>query len=332
MAEQLAKNLWRLTIPLVVNPLKELNSYLIIGKRNLLIDTGFRTDSCLEAMQKQLQEINVDLNTTDIFLTHVHYDHIGLATTLHRDNCKIYISTVDGKILSRVQTDSFWDARYQSCIENGFTNEETSNLWYSNPAQINGPDPSARYTYLENGTHLNYGGLSLECLATPGHTPGHFCLYCAENKWLFSGDHILFHISPNICNWEGVSDSLGDYLTSLKMTRNLPIKKLFPAHRRETGNAIQRIDELLKHHDRRLATALQIVQSFPGLTPYQIASKMQWNIHAKDWKDFPLNQKFFATGEACSHLDYLLVRNKIRKEFRNGKYHFYSNQSQNHDT
>ena len=35
MAEQLANNLWRLEIPLVGNPLKALNSYLITGERNL---------------------------------------------------------------------------------------------------------------------------------------------------------------------------------------------------------------------------------------------------------------------------------------------------------
>ena len=41
MAEQIETDLWRLDIPLVGNPLKNLNSYLIAGERNLLIDTGF---------------------------------------------------------------------------------------------------------------------------------------------------------------------------------------------------------------------------------------------------------------------------------------------------
>ena len=42
MAEQIEAGLWRLDIPLVGNPLKNLNSYLLTGERNLLIDTGFR--------------------------------------------------------------------------------------------------------------------------------------------------------------------------------------------------------------------------------------------------------------------------------------------------
>ena len=39
MAERLAEDLWRLDIPLVGNPLKNLNSYLLTGERSLLIDT-----------------------------------------------------------------------------------------------------------------------------------------------------------------------------------------------------------------------------------------------------------------------------------------------------
>ena len=49
MAERLAEDLWRLDIPLVGNPLKNLNSYLLTGERSLLIDTGFRQQSCREA-------------------------------------------------------------------------------------------------------------------------------------------------------------------------------------------------------------------------------------------------------------------------------------------
>ena len=54
MAERLAEDLWRLDIPLVGNPLKNLNSYLLTGERSLLIDTGFRQQSCREAMERQL--------------------------------------------------------------------------------------------------------------------------------------------------------------------------------------------------------------------------------------------------------------------------------------
>ena len=60
MAERLTSDLWRLDIPLVGNPLKNLNSYLLLGERSLLIDTGFRQQPCREAMEHQLRELGVE--------------------------------------------------------------------------------------------------------------------------------------------------------------------------------------------------------------------------------------------------------------------------------
>ena len=95
MAERLAEDLWRLDIPLVWNPLKNLNSYLLTGERSLLIDTGFRQQSCREAMERQLAETHVDRDRLDIFCTHLHSDHTGLAPELIRPGCRIYIGEID---------------------------------------------------------------------------------------------------------------------------------------------------------------------------------------------------------------------------------------------
>lgn len=47
--EQIRDNIFRIGVPLRGNPLKEVNSYLIRGReRDLLIDTGFRRQECLE--------------------------------------------------------------------------------------------------------------------------------------------------------------------------------------------------------------------------------------------------------------------------------------------
>ena len=86
MAEHIADNLWRLDIPLEGNPLKNLNSYLIVGEeRSLLIDTGFRWTSCRLAMERELAEVGVDQSRMDVFATHLHSDHVGLAPELIRE-------------------------------------------------------------------------------------------------------------------------------------------------------------------------------------------------------------------------------------------------------
>lgn len=208
------------------------------------------------------------------------------------------------------------DAAY---IRDGFSPAEMETLWDSNPAKNAGPLPYGDYGLLRGGDTLSCGGHALECLETPGHTPGHLCLYDRAAGWLFSGDHVLFHITPNICRWDGVADSLGDYLESLRAVRDLPVNLLLPAHREETGDLRERALELEAHHARRIADCLAAVRREPGLTAYAIAGRMAWSIRCRNWADFPLTQKFFAVGEALAHLDYLEVRGQVVREDRDGK-------------
>ena len=324
MAVQLAKDLWRLEIPLVGNPLKNLNSYLLTGERSLLIDTGFRQAPCQEAMERELAETGVDRDRMDIFLTHLHSDHTGLAPELIRPGCRVYIGGTDGRRMLDGQKDGAWRTMYGGYVREGFSREEMAVLWDSNPAKNAGPVPYDGYVFLEDGDTLDHGGHTLRCILTPGHTPGHLCLYEPEQKWLFSGDHVLFHITPNICRWSGVPDSLGNYLESLKRVRDLPVEWLLPAHRMETGDLAERVDQLTAHHARRAADALETVRQEPGLTAYEIAGRMAWSIRCRNWTDFPLTQKFFAVGEALSHLDYLTVRERVLRRFDGEKYRYFA--------
>ena len=326
MAERIETDLWRLDIPLVGNPLKNLNSYLITGERNLLIDTGFRQDPCREAMRRQLTEIGVDMDRTDIFLTHLHSDHAGLAPELIRPGCRIFISSTDLPGLEDAMRPEQWRRMYREYERNGFRPEETAELWYGNPAQNAGAgqwDPSL-YTPLSDGAELTYGAHRLRCILTPGHTPGHLCLYEPERRWLLCGDHVLFHITPNICRWSGVTDSLGDYLESLKRIRELPVERLLPAHRQQTGDLEQRTRELEAHHARRISDALDAVRREPGRTAYEIAGSMAWSIRCRSWAEFPLTQKYFAVGEALAHLDYLMVRGQVQRREEHGKWRYYA--------
>lgn len=324
MAEQLAENLWRLRIPLVGNPLKNLNSYLITGERNLLIDTGFRQAPCRKGMERELAEVGADPERTDIFLTHLHSDHTGLAPELIHPRCRIWMGGTDCRRMTAYQDPALWRAMYDGYEREGFSAQEMAVLWDTNPAKEAGPVPYDGYICLEDGDTLSCGGCTLRCVLTPGHTPGHMCLYEPERRWLFSGDHVLFHITPNICRWEGVADSLGDYLRSLDRVRDLPVELLLPAHREETGDLPERVDQLKVHHARRLEGALDIVRSRPGQTAYEIAGGMAWSIRCRNWEDFPLTQKFFAVGEALAHLDHLEARGLVTHVRERGKNRYFA--------
>ena len=324
MAEQIGKDLWRLEIPLVGNPLKELNSYLITGERALLIDTGFRQAPCQEAMERQLRELGVDRDRMDIFLTHLHSDHTGLAPELIRPGCQISIGRTDGLRLLREGREESWRALSEAYVREGFSLAEMAELWETNPAKVAAPPHWEGYTFLDDGDVLTCGDHRLRCVLTPGHTPGHMCLYDEEAGWLFCGDHVLFHITPNICRWSGVEDALGEYLHSLEQVADLQVRQLFPAHRTETGDLQARVAELQDHHARRIASTLSIVRRRPGQTAYDIAGQMAWSIRCRSWEDFPLQQKFFAVGEALAHLDYLEVRGQVQRWEEDGKHVYHA--------
>jgi len=323
MAEKIGANLYRLEIPLVGNPLKSLNSYLLAGERNLLIDTGFREEPCRRAMDRELRELGVDLNRTDIFLTHLHSDHTGLSTELHRPGCRIFLSSTDRQLLLTHRGDAYWREVSRGYERNGFSRREMEELWLVNPAQRKQPEPFADYTPMEDGSRLSYGGYDLRCVLTPGHTPGHLCLYAPEQALLFSGDHILFHITPNICRWNALPDALGSYLESLRRVADLPVDTLLPAHRRETGELRARAAELQTHHARRLENVREALRRQPGLTAYQVAGAMRWQIRCESWETFPVTQKFFAVGEALAHLDHLQALGEAGQEERDGLVRWY---------
>lgn len=324
MAKHLVDNLWQLEIPLEGNPLKTLNSYLIVGEeRSLLIDTGFRWTSCRLAMERELAEVGVDQSRMDVFATHLHSDHVGLAPELIRPGCQILIGEIDGPGVEDYLEDTVWQELYAAYVKDGFTWEEVEHLWDENPAQEAAPEVWEQYAYVKDGDILSYGGHDLRCILTPGHTPGHMCLYAEKERWLFCGDHVLFHISPNICRWTSMPDALGSYLESLQIVRDLPVDLLLPAHRDETGVLVERVDELTAHHLWRIENAWQTVKEEPGLTGYEIAGRMRWKIRSRSWEDFPLQQKFFAVGEALAHLDYLEVRGRVERRLEDEKYRYY---------
>ena len=89
---------------------------------------------------------------------------------------------------------------------------------------------------------------------------------------LLLGDHILFDITPNIPAWPGYQNPLGGYLRSLERVRKLPVTLPLPAHRTVQKGFIERVDEIMTHHQRRCQEALTVLTREPGLNAYQLTA------------------------------------------------------------
>lgn len=320
MIEQIHPNIVRIAVTLPQNPLRELNCYVICGEgRNLLIDTGFNRPECLEALQAGLREMNLDMERTDLFLTHLHSDHVGLASQVAAPGSRIYMNSIDKGWMDRqLAGPEGWEEQAQSFLADGFPPEELTLVQENNPGRKYQSSHILTTLPVEDGTRLDVGGISLKCVFTPGHTPGHTCLYWEEEQILFSGDHVLFDITPNISIWSILPDPLAAYFTSLGKVSKLPTKLCLPGHRAKNEDLNGRIRSLLHHHRLRLEEVVHLVEAQPGISGYEVARKMTWSIRAKGWEDFPVGQKWFAVGEAMTHLAFLVNLGALRKEVRNG--------------
>ncbi len=114
-----------------------------------------------------------------------------------------------------------------------------------------GPD-FAPDRVLGDGDTVAVGGVLLEAVATPGHTPDHLCFRLGDE--LFTGDHIMGGSTV-------VIDDLAAYLNSLRRLLPLGLRRLHPGH----GPVIDDPDGTIREYlDHRLARERQVLDALAG--------------------------------------------------------------------
>ena len=149
------------------NPFQE-NTYVLYDKSKecIIIDPGcYEKNEQLE-LQTFIQENQ--LKPVKLINTHCHIDHIlGNQFVSNKWSLKLYMHEADLPILENAR--------------------EISKA-YGLQNYTGSPYPE---DFLEDGDVLKFGNTSLDILFTPGHAPGHICLYNKEKKILIAGDVIF---------------------------------------------------------------------------------------------------------------------------------------------
>jgi len=310
MIEELRQDLFRIRVPLPDSPLKFLNSYVVRSvERNLVIDTGLNRDECFETMKAGFEELKIDPNRTDFFITHLHADHFGLVSRLIAGSSRVYFNRPDAEI---IEAWPGWGPMLTYAAENGFPEDELHRAIEQHPGFKFSSQWVPELNILQDGDVIEVGAYHFKCVHTPGHSLGHTCLYEPEKKILIAGDHILIDITPNIQCWSEIQNPLKTHLASLDRVYELDAELTLPGHRRLIIDHRSRIAELKEHHYKRCHEILRIIGN-GSQSAYEIASRMTWDIRCESWAEFPLAQKWFATGEAISHLRYLKEMGKIER-------------------
>jgi len=312
-------------IPIANNPLGHTNIYLLQGDGGyLMIDAGIQSDDAARALRQQLAEAAVDLSRiSTLIITHGHGDHIGLAG---------YVREITG---ARIALHSVEIARLPVALQNPMA-RWTDDWLHSSGIPDNGPPPNMPPMRsfpmpphpdisLEDGQVIDRFGLNLRVLLTPGHAPGHICLYDIDRKLLFSGDHILPVTTPNIGLRPGGTgmnpdnNPLVDYFDSLDKVGRLDVKTVLPAHEFIFNDLPRRVAELRNHHHHRNEEILSALAS-SAKTAYQISDYITWMPEVGGVRLGNLsywNQRM-AVSETLAHLQALRTFGKIARFGRDG--------------
>jgi glyoxylase-like metal-dependent hydrolase (beta-lactamase superfamily II) len=311
-------------VPLRGNPLGFLNCYLIAGKDGwLMVDTGWHTPEALDTLQAGLQQLGLTFtDIATIVVTHVHADHFGLAGRLKQlsPSTKLFAHHWEWALIESRYI-RFADLRHKMEIMLRHHGVPDLNI----PALEAASMPAMQFVAitmpdepLYGGEILNTGVFSLEVIWTPGHSPGHICLYEPHNQLLFAGDHILPGITPNInYHVQSGDNPLGDFIYALQKVRNLAVAKVLPAHEHVFHDLPGRIGEILKHHDRRKEEIRRTIQEKPRVA-YEIAPLITWDIPDLTWEQFPPLHQRSAVAETIAHLEYMRWEGTVTRIDRDG--------------
>ena len=320
MIRKVAENIYRIRIPLSVPLLDSMNSYVIKDPdRSLIVDTGMMQTQCHTAMMAGLAKSEVDAGRADYFMTHHHGDHFGLVSRLLTEEAVIYMSRREVDLVERIGSRRILPDVAHFVEITGFPETNLQRIIPSKAGMEYQREKPWPFRLVEDGDILEKGGHRFRCILTPGHAPGHMCLYDEENRILISGDHLLRNITPAIQLRSDNENPLADYRKSLQILHSMDIDLVLPGHGSPFRNCRKRIEQIEKHHEQRAAEVLAAL-SRGDKNAYEVASLIPWSIvDFEGWEGVPLLQKFFATGEAFSHLKYLEGEGKVRKEMKAGR-------------
>ena len=226
-------------------------AFLIYGEKICLIDSGVAGSekiihNYLKATGKSPQEIST------LILTHAHPDHIGAAAA---------IKCISGCTVAAHTAEKAWieDVEQQA-------KERPVPGFFS---LVGGSVPVDQTLQEGDVLHLE-GGLALQVLHTPGHSPGSLSLRLAEDGALFSADAV-----PIAGDMPIYQDILASVRSIEKLASIPEIKLLLAAwdEPRLGSEAYRIMNEGLQYLQRIHSAALLVAGGNPGISPMELCQR-----------------------------------------------------------
>jgi glyoxylase-like metal-dependent hydrolase (beta-lactamase superfamily II) len=276
-----------------------------------MVDTGINDERTKEHWRIILGRVLNGKPLAKLVCTHAHPDHIGLGGWVHDEyGAELIITREEWSFGRAVSTGGLIDQKLNDEFFLRIGCDQADLKDYG--AHISTADPlycpvPNRYERMRDGSKIEMAGKSWEVIIGLGHSHEHACLYCEELNVMIAGDQVLPKITPTIMVHanEPEGNPLLDFLMSNEKLRHLPEEVIIlPSHNRPFTGLQTRLDQYIAHHEERLDVVLAACDE--PRTGLEVSAKLFT-------RDLDMHGKYFASGEAMSHIRYLEAEGKLNR-------------------
>jgi glyoxylase-like metal-dependent hydrolase (beta-lactamase superfamily II) len=295
--------------------------YLIASRGDtLLVDCGWNTPEAHSALRAGFSEHGHSLSElSKLVITHVHPDHYGMAGRLKADSgCDVIVHERDAEVIHEryLNPGPLVEQTRKFLLGQGVAPAAAAAMAEGSMGMIDKVSAVPPDTRVTGGETIRVGGFEFQVIWTPGHSPGHICLYEPNHRLLVSGDHLLPGITPNVSVLANTRGSpLGDFLRSIAAISRLDVRLVLPAHEYEFEWFQRRLVEIQDHHEARLDELERLVDS-GGSTAWQVTNRVHWA--SGKVADLEPRLQRSALGETVAHLEHLSRLGRLNKVDRDG--------------
>jgi len=255
---------WQLQLPIAWEN-GSVNCFLLPdGERVDLIDCGMSAPESFALIRAAVAELaGRQGRLRRLVVTHIHPDHYGGAGEMtEHDGAVLLLHRLEvPRVHPRyLEIDQLVEEVGRYLQVHGVPEAESDTMKNASRGMREWVRPAAPALQLDGTETIAMGGRRLRVEWTPGHSPGHVCLFDLESGLLFAGDTLLREMSPNIgLHPQSTPNPLDDYLEGLEHLMTLRPSLVLPSHGHPFTEAGERVEVLRSHHERRKEQILEVV-------------------------------------------------------------------------
>lgn len=284
------------------------NCFFLTGDGYIdMIDCGMRRDESLEMIRTAVRRLGGTLRR--LVVTHIHPDHYGAAGVLVQEfGVELYLHRLEIPMVHPryLELETLVEEVGRWLELNGAPAPVAEEMKNASRSLSDYVLPGHVDVALDGAETLELGNRQLRVEWTPGHSPGHICLFDPDDGLLFAGDQILPEISPNIgLHPQSTPNPLDEFMDSIVRLEKYEPSLVLPAHGRPFSDIEPRVQKLLQHHTRRKDQIEEIVGG-RECSAWDVALEL-WGPRPHHWETRG------ALQEALAHLQSLAVEGRLEK-------------------